>query len=126
MATNFGFNLLSTVQSVIGRQTYQFLEWTGATTNAAGFDVDTYADPVTRYASIQPVSKTRYKDLGLDFTKTYIEILDTETIDLLTRTDNPDQIVFNGFYYEPKDGEDWTVPGGWASIIAVKGEAYDG
>ena len=128
MTTNFGFKTLGLVQTVIGKQEYSLRTWQGRITNSAGYDVDTYSDPVTRYASVQPMSRSQFNQLGLDYSKTYIQIFDTDLVGLLSRAEgkNPDQIIFNGYVYEALPDQDWNIPGGWNAVLAVKGDKYDG
>lgn len=125
--SNFGFNLLGVTQSVIGRQQYQYVEWTGRTTNAQGYDIDTFAAPVDREAGIYPMSREAIRTNGLDFEKQYIQIFDTELIELLSRNRNADRIIFNGSEWRAlPTSNDWRVSGGWNQVIAVReGPAND-
>lgn len=119
--SNFGFNLLGVTQSVIGRQDYQWLAWTGRTTNAKGYDIDTYSAPVDRQAGIYPLSRTSIREMGLDFEKQYIQIFDTELIGLLSRSRNADKIIFNGSEWRAMpSSNDWVPSDGWAQVLAVR------
>lgn len=119
--SNFGFNLLGVTQSVIGRQSYQYLQWTGRTTNVYGYAIDEYADAVDREGGIYPVSREDVQKAGLDHDKEYIQIFDTELINLLTDTSNADKIHFNGYVWRPvKSDNSWMPSGGWGQVVAVK------
>ena len=120
MANNFGFNLLATAQSVIGRQEYQFIKWLGKTTNALGHDIDEYAETENRLGSVQPIARSKYQKLGLDFSGVYIEIWDVELINLLSRENNSDQVIFNGSTFKAQTGTDWSNSGSWNSVILVR------
>lgn len=117
---NFGFNLLATAQTVIGKQPYQIKKWLGKTTNAAGFEIDEYAEPADRSGSVQPISRSKYQYLGLDFTKIYIQIFDVDLIDVLSRTENADQIICDGAIYKAMPNFDWGKSGGWNSVLCVR------
>jgi hypothetical protein len=119
--TNFGFNLLGVTQSVIGRQSYQYVQWLDRTTNDNGYDVDVFADPVPREAGIYPLSHTAIEQMGLSFEKKYIQIFDTELLELLSRGSNADHVLFNGGKWEClPSSNDWTVSGEWNQVIAVR------
>lgn len=119
--SNFGFNLLGVTQSVIGRQKYQYLKWMGRSTNDNGYDVDVFADPVDREAGIYPLSRTAIQQMGLSFESQYIQIFDTELLELLTRGSNADNVLFNGSRWEVMpSSNDWMPSGGWNQVIAVR------
>lgn len=117
---NFGFNLLATAQTVIGKQDYQIVKWLSKEENEIGLDVDTYAAPENRTASVQPVARSNYQNLGLDFSKIYIQIWDVELIDVLSRSENADQIIFNGGKYKALPDVDWSASGDWNSVLCVR------
>ena len=120
MANNFGFNLLAVAQSVIGKQEYQVIKWLGKTINAAGHEIDEYAEPENRLGSVQPIARNKYQNLGLDFSGVYIEIWDVELINLLSRENNSDQVIFNGSTFKAQTGTDWSNSGSWNSVILVR------
>ncbi len=117
---NFGFNLLSSAQTVIGNQEYVIKKWLGKETNSAGYDIDSYSKPEYRTGSVQPVGRSRYQHLGLDFSKLYIQIFDVDLIDVLSREENSDQIVFKGSIYKALPNFDWTNSGDWNSVLCVR------
>lgn len=119
--SNFGFNLLSVTQSVIGRQAYQYVQWLGTTTNEFGYEVDSFADPVDREGGIYPISRESMQKAGLDHDKEYIQVFDTELIELMTDSSNADRLIFNGYRWRPtKTPNSWQPSGGWGQVIAVK------
>lgn len=120
MANNFGINLLSLTQSVIGKQEYQLKKWLSKTENEIGFDVDVYAGPENRSGSVQPVDRKNYQNLGLDFSKLYIQIWDVELIDVLSRSENADQIIFDGSLFKALPNFNWKASGNWNSVLCVR------
>lgn len=117
---NFGFNLLASAQTVIGKQEYQVKKWLSKSTNSAGYDVDVYDIPDCRTGSVQPVSRSKYQYLGLEFSKLYIQIFDVELIDVLSRDANADQIIYEGSIYKALPNFDWKKSGGWNSVLCVR------
>lgn len=124
--SNFGFNLLSITQSVIGQQEYQYIEWLGTVTNSQGYNVDSWSDPIDRQAGIYPMNRESIQRNGLDFDKQYIQIYDTELIDLLSQGNNADRLVFNGHLWRAlPTSNDWQPSGGWNQVMAVKMGPYN-
>ncbi|CAH6969187.1 conserved hypothetical protein [Vibrio chagasii] len=118
---NFGFNILSAAQSVMGNQEYQLKKWLRRDRNPEnGYDIDVFEEPVTRSASVQPLSRDQYKSRGLDFAKVYITIFDVDLVSLLDREKNADQIIYEGWIYSPLPSDDWGASGGWNEIAAVR------
>lgn len=124
--SNFGFNLLSCTQSVIGQQDYQLIQWLGTTTDDRGYEIDAFSDPIPRKAGIYPLSRESIKKQGLSFEKSYIQIFDTELIKLLSRSRNADKIIFSGYVWRamPSDN-DWMESGGWNQVTAAREEKYN-
>lgn len=121
--SNFGFNLLGATQSVIGRQQYKYVQWLGTTTNDYGYEVDSWAAPVDREGGVYPVSREAVEKGGLSHDKEYIQIFDTELINLMTDTSNADKIEFNGWRWRPVNTPNsWQPSGGWGQVVAVKEE----
>ena len=120
MSNNFNFNLLSAAQLVIRTQDYQILKWLSKSTNEIGFDIDVYDTPVNRSASVQPVPRSKFSNLGLDFSKIYIVIYDVGLINVLNRSENADQIIYGGGIYKANPDLDWSKSGGWNSVLCVR------
>lgn len=119
--SNFGFNLLSVTQAVIGRQDYQYVQWLDNATNDEGYEVDSFAAPVDREGGVYPVSREAVQKSGLDHDKEYIQIFDTELIELMTDSGNADRILFNGYRWRPVNtSNSWQPSGGWGQVVAVK------
>lgn len=120
MSTNFPFNLLSAAQSVIRTQDVDLYRFSGRTSNAAGKLISTYEPVVSIKASVQPVSRSMYQKMGLDFEKTYITVLAVDDINDLGRDRSGDQIVFDGNKYEVVGQTEWKTSAGWNRVVCVK------
>lgn len=115
-----GSNLLATALTVIAQQTVQYLAVTGRTTNAAGLDVSTYADPVDRRGSFQPVPRQYFAQMGLDYTKAYYTWYDPSgPVQDVARDTSGDRIIFNGLLFEAVSSNDWTPVDGWSGTLFV-------
>lgn len=118
---NFPINLLATTQTVIGRQGYSLEPWVSRTRNDRGVDVNQYGTPEPRKGSVQPLESKEVIAMGLEQNKIYVEIFDVELIKILTRSENPPRINFNGFYWQPvPPGSDWLTQGGWNRVVCVR------
>ena len=118
---NFGFNLLATAQTVIGKQDYQLVQWLGRATNDEGYDIDSYSAPIDRKAGVYPMSRQQVMRNGLYSDKEYIQIFDVDLVKLLSRGSNSDKIIFDGFEWKAEPtNNNWTVSGEWNQVIAVK------
>ncbi len=120
MATNFGFNLLASVQTVIRQQSFTLRRYVGRTLQANGVYVDTYAADVPLKGSIQPINRNEYEKMGLDFTKSYIKILAVDNIDDLSRDRSGDRVVVDGSLYETVGKTDWIGSANWNRLIWVR------
>ena len=121
---NFNINLLGAVQSVIKKQDYQIIRYLGRTRNAAGWQVSEFSEPEPMSGSVQPINQSMYKDLGLDFKKTYIKIYDTELINTMSRNTNGDQLIWDGYLWSVPSDTGWSIQGGWNYVLCVKLEEY--
>ncbi len=120
MRSNFGFNLLATVQTVIGNQSFQVERWITSNVNSIGYNVDQYGPLITYSGNIQPVDRDIYKDLGLDFSKNYIEIYSVPYIDTLTRDDGGDRIHWNSNIYKADPLSRWAEADNYCIVRAVQ------
>ena len=120
MATNLPFNLLSAAQSAIGVQDIIVKRFLSRSANESGDLVSTYENPIEVSVSVQPVTRSMYSKMGLDFEKTYISILSTEDVMDLSRDRSGDVVEFGGNIYETTGKTDWSKSAGWVRVICVK------
>ena len=119
MRTNFGFNVLATAQTVIRKQIVSYIQYAGRTKNAIGNYVSSYEVAVDMEVSVQPVSRSLYQKMGLDFEKNYVSILSTSNIDSLARDESPDLIVIDNESFETVGKTDWDRSAGWVRVVCV-------
>ena len=118
-----GSNLLTTALELICAEPFDYIEYTGTSVNEIGFDVRTYAAPVTVRGSVQAVDRTEYDQLGLDWTKRYIRIWTETDIDDLYRDRAGDQVRWHNLLWEVQSEDDWHPIDGWNSFTAVQVDA---
>jgi hypothetical protein len=116
-----GSNLLKLALTVIAKQTVQYSAFLSRSTNAAGVDVPAFAAPVPITGSFQPVPRSYYVQLGLEFEKTYATWYDPQAaVNAIQRTRAGDRIDFGGTRYEALSQNDWRHVDGWTGTIFVR------
>jgi len=88
--------------------------------NSIGLQVPTFAAPVTIYGSFQPIPRSMFELLGLEFNKDYVTFYVTNLVQDVARNKAPDEFVFNGNRYRVMTASDWNLVDGWNNPIAVK------
>lgn len=115
-----GSNLLRMAMGVIGAQEVQWLQFLGKTTNAAGIDVPTFAEPVTVYGSFQAVGQNLLQNLGLDWTKNYATFYATMDFGDVERDKTGDRLVYGGKTFSCESKTPWFEQDGWSRVLCVE------
>lgn len=115
-----GSNLLAMAFGVIGQQAVEWSLFQGLATNAAGVKVATWADPVPIGGSIQPVPKDLIQQLGLDWTKNYVNFYASADMGDVTRDKTGDKLAYAGKTYQILSNNDWLAQDGWKGVMAVE------
>lgn len=115
-----GANILGMALSVIAPQTVQYRRYLSRATNAAGLDVSAYADPVPVRGSIQPVPRSRYEVMGLDFAKTYWTLRAPLAALGVARDASGDQVIYDGKLLQVESATDWHDLDGWSEALCVE------
>lgn len=116
-------NLLALAQSVLGVQPVTWAAFTGRTENAAGYTVATYAPAQPIAADVQPVPRTKYESLGLDFAREYVTLYTRAGVVTVGRDESGDRITYDGKTYVCESSTDWLARSGWQAIVAVRVKA---
>lgn len=115
-----GSNVLSSAFELLETQTIQYLKFQSRSLNRIGIWDSTFASPVDVEASVQEVDNDVYKQLGLDFQKTYKRLyIELDVIDL-ERGATGDQFIISGDTYQLTSSVQWFEADGWVSLIAIK------
>ena len=115
-----GSNLLTAALELICPEPFQLYRYQGKTTNDIGYDVRTYAAPITIRGSIQAVDRAYYAEQGLDFNKRHIQVWTETEVEDLYRARSGDQIAWEGQRWEVLNESDWFPIDGWNSFVAVQ------
>ncbi len=114
-----GGNIFAQAMTAIASQGVQYYANTGRTTNAIGYDVATYAAPVTILCSVQPIPRSLYEHMGLDFSKSYVTIYTTQAAVGVERGGAGDKLSFAGHDYQCLSITAWGAVDGWNELLCV-------
>ncbi len=113
-------NLLNLAASVLSLQTVSYQQNIGRTVNDVGQDISSYATAVTLKASVQPIARALYEQMGLDLQKSYATVyISTNSIDI-ERDISGDLFVYNSKTYLLESNTDWFAQDGWISAKVVQ------
>lgn len=115
-----GSNLLAMAAGLIGQQVVAWSQFQGMTTNAAGFEVPTWADPVDIPGSLQPVSATLVQQLGLDMTRNHVTFFASASFGDVDRDKTGDRLAYAGRVYQIESKTPWHAQDGWEYVVAVE------
>ena len=114
-------NLLNQALSIIPKQKFTYCKYKSNTINDIGIKVTTYETGVEYEGSVQAIDSKMYQELGLDFSKKYIQIFSSLNIkNVSLEQETPDKIVWNGKNYLVVNCSNWYVQDGWTNIVAVE------
>ena len=115
-----GSNLLNMALGLISSQAVGWRAYVGKTINAAGFEVPTFAEPVTVYGSFQPVSDNMVQQLGLDMTKNYATFFASRNFGEVDRDKTGDRLIYAGRVYQIESKTPWHDQDGWDYVLCVE------
>lgn len=114
-------NLLNQALSIIPKQSFTYYKYKSNTINEIGIKVDVYEEGIVFEGSVQAVDSKMYQQLGLDWSKKYIQIFSSLNIKNVEKEqETPDKIVWNNKNYLVVNCSDWYIQDGWTNIIAVE------
>lgn len=114
------FNLLNLALSVQPKQTVQYFAYGGSVLQPDGRKVSSFAAPVNLVGSFQPVPRSAYQAMGLDFSREFVSFFASSAIAVLQRDIAGDEFVFAGSRYHVMSNTEWFNVNGWNANLAVK------
>lgn len=96
------------------------------TVNRIGVKVPTYGGWSTCQGEVQPVERSRYEALGLDWSKNYINAWGSVVVSSVTEVKQPDQILWGGKLWNVTSVNEWNPQNGWVNVTAVQDKRYTG
>ena len=92
--------------------------------NGLAIMVPTYGPWYGIRGNVQYVHRKMYQDLGLDFTKVYINAWASVEINDNAMKSQPDQLFWRGFLWNVTSNSEWNWQNGWVNVTAVKDKRY--
>jgi len=115
-----GLNILSIANRVIAPQTMQYRPFVSRLANSVGVFVTTHGTAVTIKANLQPVPRSRYENMGLDFQKNYAVIFVQKNVIDIARDVTGDQFIYCNKIFEAQSRTDWFNIDGWDQVLCVQ------
>lgn len=127
-------NILKSALSIIGSHTVKIRIATGTAVNDAGVPTVTYSDPIVVKGSVQPgvvssfggknISEKDYKDMGLDWTRSYITVWIPDVgLKPIHDKKSTDTVEYNGHIFNVIQCADWELQNGWKRCYCVERKA---
>lgn len=115
-----GSNLLQQALQIINPQGVRIQRYAGRVKGPAGVYVTSYAPAVCISGSFQPVNRSAYQTLGLDFSKSYVTLYTSAPVRVIDRDQTGDRVEYAGRLYEAQSDMDWRGQDGWSSYLFVE------
>lgn len=115
-----GSNLLNQALSIIQRQTVDYYQNTGRSTNSIGMQVPAFAAAISVTGSFQAVPRNKYEMYGLDFQKNYFNFYVSRAVIDLQRDVSGDQLAFQSKRYQCVSKTAWEGIDGWDAVLCVE------
>lgn len=114
-------NLLNQAFTIIPQQKFVYYRFKSVVVDETGIKQNEYDDGVECRGSVQAVNSTMYQELGLDFSKKYIQIFSSVNIQNVNNNqESPDKVLWNNKEYFVVNCSDWYKQDGWTNILAVE------
>lgn len=115
-----GSNLLNLATTIIAKVPFSYYAFTGRSYDNAGDLAINYAAAVTKYGSVQPVARTLFEQMGLDFSRDYITIHTPNNITGIQKGTSGDYVRWNAQWWVVETQTNWYAVDGWKEIVCVR------
>ena len=125
------WNLLEEVLPIINNViepttgTFQFRSMTGETINEIGTPIPSWSEWTTCQGTVQPVNRSRYEALGLDWSKKYVNAWGSCHMTTVDDARQPDQILWRGMLWNVTAVDQWDPHNGWVHVTACQDKRYN-
>lgn len=118
-------NLLELALSVLPAVNFYYRHYAGEQRNELGVKIPTYGEWLACRGMVQPVQRSKYEDLGLDFAKNYVNVWGTLNLKTVGLQNQPDQILWNGCIWTITAVNEWAQYNNWVNVTAVQDKRED-
>lgn len=119
-------NLLEGALSVLPFVCFKYRSFRRSEVDEFGQSVQAFNEWKLCRGMVQPVNRSLYEDMGLDFTKTYISVWGSIPLDASSeKQDGSDQLLWNGHLWNITAVNEWNQYNGWANVTAVEERLWE-
>lgn len=119
-------NILEAALSLVPAVVFRYRSFKSDAVDEYGQKRATYSAWVSCRGMVAPVQRSAYEDMGLDFTKNYINAWGSIPLYTVSDHNQPDQILWNGRLWNITAVNEWNQYNGWANVTAVQDRLWDG
>ncbi len=119
-----GGNILNMAMSVIQKQNFTYFPYISRTLLGNGNYSATYAAGQPVQGSVQPVPRTLYAAMGLDFQKNYFNFYVSQNIFDVKRNVSGDQFTYEGKNFQVLSKTSWFGVDGWDQVLCIQVTDY--
>lgn len=120
MSSVFGRNILLQAFNLIPHETIILRRFKEMIVRADGLQVPTYEDDIDIEATVQAVSTEIYKQLNLDFQKSYIYVHTPNELRGGNQVQVPDRLAWDNREFDVYQNTNWYSYDNWTSAMAVE------
>ena len=126
MYTNLLELVLPIIYNVVEPQTgvFKFRSMVGESVNEIGVPVPSYSEWVECFGTVQPVNRSRYEALGLDWSKKYINCWGSCHMNTVDANLQPTQVLWQGMLWNVTSVDQWDPHDGWVHVTACQDKRY--
>lgn len=112
-------NILGLASRAIAAQTFKYFPYVTRKLLANGFWSSTYAAEQIITGNVQPISRTLYANMGLDYQKSFYNFFIQQSVIDIARDVAGDQFVFEGKNFQCVSKTNWHGIDGWLQVLCV-------
>lgn len=103
---------------------FKFRSMSGEAINEIGIPVPSFSEWGECMGTVQPVNRSRYDALGLDWSKKYVNAWGSITLNTIDKDSQPDQILWQGYLWNVSSVDQWDPHNGWCHVMACQDKRY--
>ena len=105
---------------------FKFRSMVSEEVNEIGVPVPTFSAWGECMGTVQPVNRSRYDALGLDWSKKYVNAWGSITLNTVDMDKQPCQILWQGYLWNVTSVDQWDPHNGWCHVMACQDKRYGG
>lgn len=119
-------NILEAALSVLPAVSFRYRAFRKSEVDEFGQKRPEYGEWKVCRGMVQPVNRTAYEDMGLDFSKNYVNAWGSIPLETVSDETSPGQILYNGRLWNITAVNEWNQYNGWTNVTAVQDRMWNG